>query len=138
MNFEAGALVRTTSKVVPTSERFYLGGVSSLRGYQPFSLGTTKLDKNGKEVLIGGDREIFSNVEYELPLVASMGVKGVLFYDIGSAFEGLDIGKIRQDVRFGFRWFSPFGPLRVEIGFPILPKEGEKKQVVQFAITPPF
>ncbi|MBI3017080.1 MAG: outer membrane protein assembly factor BamA [Deltaproteobacteria bacterium] len=138
VNFEAGALARTTSKVAPTSERFYLGGVNSLRGYQPFSLGPKKLDKNGKEVLVGGDRELFSNIEYEIPLVASMGVKGVVFYDVGSAFEGLDIGKIRQDVGFGFRWFSPFGPLRVEIGFPILPKEGEKKQVVQFAITPPF
>ncbi len=138
VNAEAGLLVRTTSKLPPTSERFYLGGVNSLRGYQPFSLGTKKLDKNGKEVLVGGDREVFSNVEYEIPLVSSMGVKGVLFYDVGSAFEGLDIGRIRQDVGFGFRWFSPFGPLRVEIGFPILPKAGEKKQVVQFAITPPF
>lgn len=138
VNFEAGALLRTTSKAAPTAERFYLGGVNSLRGYQPFSLGTKKLDKNGKEVLVGGDREVFSNIEYEIPLVASMGVKGVLFYDVGSAFEGLDIGRVRQDVGFGFRWFSPFGPLRVEIGFPILPKEGEKKQVVQFAITPPF
>ncbi len=138
VNFEMGALLRTTSKTPPTSERFYLGGVNSLRGYQPFSLGTKKIDKNGKEVLIGGDRQIFSNVEYELPLVASMGVKGVLFYDVGSAFSGLDIGKVRQDVGFGFRWFSPFGPLRVEVGFPILPKAGEKKQVVQFAITPPF
>ena len=138
VNVEAGALFRTTSKDAPTGERFYLGGVNSLRGYQPFSLGTKKLDKKGDEVLVGGDREIFGNVEYEIPLVASMGVKGVLFYDVGSAFEGLDIGRVRQDVGFGFRWFSPFGPLRVEIGFPILPKAGEEKKVVQFAITPPF
>ncbi|OGQ17977.1 MAG: outer membrane protein assembly factor BamA [Deltaproteobacteria bacterium RIFCSPHIGHO2_02_FULL_40_11] len=138
LNVETGFLVRTTDKILPATERFFLGGVNSLRGFKPFSIGPTGVDNAGKEVLLGGDRQLFANLEYELPLIRQMGIKGVLFYDIGSAFNGLDIGKVRQDVGFGFRWFSPFGPLRVEVGFPLDPQPGEKKQNIEFAITPPF
>lgn len=138
LNVELGAIARTTSKAIPTNERFKLGGIHSLRGFKPFSIGPREIGTQGASVLVGGDREFFSNIEYELPLIPTMGIKGVLFYDIGSAFDGSRIESIRHDVGFGFRWFSPFGPIRVEVGFPIQPKEGEKKQVVQFAITPPF
>lgn len=138
INAQAGFITRTTSTALPTTERFILGGVNSLRGFEAFTIGPKEISKEGKEVLVGGDREFFGNLEYEIPLVKEMGVKGVLFYDVGSAFDGSRIDDVRHDVGFGFRWFSPFGPIRVEIGFPINAKEGEKKQVVQFAITPPF
>ncbi|HBQ20880.1 MAG: outer membrane protein assembly factor BamA [Deltaproteobacteria bacterium GWA2_38_16] len=138
VNTELGGLLPTTNEAVPVGERFILGGVNTLRGYMPQSVGPLKQDKDGKSVLIGGDREWFTNIEYEIPLISSMGIKGVTFYDAGNAFDGLDMGRIRQDIGFGFRWFSPFGPLRVEVGFPVKPESGEKRQVVQFAITPPF
>ncbi|MBI4040390.1 MAG: outer membrane protein assembly factor BamA [Deltaproteobacteria bacterium] len=138
INMEGGFLIRTTDKAIPATERFLLGGVSSLRGFEPLSLGPSVEGTNGELVIIGGDRVFFSNFEFEMPLIRQMGVKGVLFYDVGSAFNNVKLGKIRQDVGFGFRWFSPFGPLRVEVGFPIDPQPGEKKQVLQFAITPPF
>lgn len=137
-NAQLGMVTRTTFRPIPTTERFILGGVNTLRGFESFTIGPTEVSINGREVLVGGDREFFGNVEYEIPLVTEMGVKGVLFYDVGSAFNGSSIDEIRHDVGFGFRWFSPFGPIRAEVGFPIDRKEGEKGHVLQFAITPPF
>ncbi len=140
VNLELGGLFRTTDRLVPTSERFILGGINSLRGFAPFSIGPKEVGVDGKSVLVGGDRQIFSNIEYEIPLIPQMGVKGVLFLDVGTAFDGnvIDVGSIRSDAGFGFRWFSPFGPLRVEVGFPFDPRGDEKTYVPQFAITPPF
>ena len=138
INTELGMLARTTSEEVPTTERFKLGGVSSLRGFEPFSIGPKKISTTGEPLLIGGDRQFLMNLEYELPLIRTMGIKGVLFYDVGSAFDGSRVGDVRHDAGFGFRWFSPFGPIRVEVGFPLDRKEGERKSLTQFAITPPF
>ena len=45
---------------------------------------------------------------------------------------------VKQDLGFGFRWFSPIGPLRFEWGFPIKPKNGENPTVFNFFIGPPF
>jgi len=45
------------------------------------------------------------------------------------AFEGL-----RSSWGFGFRWFSPIGPLRFEWGFPVEPRPGEEPSVFEFTI----
>ena len=38
----------------------------------------------------------------------------------------------------GIRWFSPFGPIRIELGFNLNPKKGEKRSVFDFAMGSQF
>ena len=48
------------------------------------------------------------------------------------------VHSLKKDVGFGFRWFSPIGPLRFEWGFPINPVNNEGNVQFNFFIGPPF
>ena len=88
----------------------------------------------------GGLQELIYQTEFEFPLITEAAVKGVVFFDIGYADDVLELSSLRSDWGFGFRWFSPIGPLRFEWGFPIgLKRElGETPVNFQFAIGSPF
>ena len=88
----------------------------------------------------GGTEQLFYQGEFEFPLIQEAGIKGVVFYDIGQADDILTASGYRQDIGFGFRWFSPIGPLRFEWGFPLdrRPEYEEPAVVFQFAIGAPF
>lgn len=92
--------------------------------------------------VFGGNMEAYYNLEIEFPIIESVGIKGVIFHDAGNAWNlekslcgpapnetdkaiqpcGADLTHLRTSVGFGFRWFSPLGPLRFEWGFPIHPR----------------
>jgi outer membrane protein insertion porin family len=89
---------------------------------------------------VGGSQELVFNNELIFPIVQSLGLKGVLFFDAGQAYsvsEGIDFTGMRTAVGFGFRWLSPIGPLRVEIGFPLNPRVGDNTQAVLFSFGGP-
>jgi outer membrane protein insertion porin family len=63
----------------------------------------------------------------------------VTFYDVGEAEDELTSDNIYSDVGFGFRWFSPIGPLRFEWGFPLKMTTASPDPVeFQFSIGSPF
>jgi outer membrane protein insertion porin family len=109
---------------LPVFERFFLGGLNSMRGFQPGSVGPR--DPKTQDV-IGGDKELFFNFEFIFPLVRQLDLRGVIFYDTGNAYLGpIDIADFRHSVGGGIRWNSPFGPIRIEIGYNLDPLSGEK------------
>jgi outer membrane protein insertion porin family len=136
---------------VPISELFYLGGINSIRGYPLRTISPTVLvpRSNAPDALVdpfpvGGNKQAIFNFELEVPIIEKVGIKGVLFYDAGNSFatdanffedkqHHLPLGMF-QSVGFGFRWFSPIGPLRFEWGIP-LNRRIEIDQPVQFEFT---
>jgi outer membrane protein insertion porin family len=88
----------------------------------------------------GGTQQLYYNLEFQFPLINEAGVKGVVFYDIGYADDDLKLSDFRSNIGFGFRWFSPIGPLRFEWGFPFDRDEvyGERSVNFEFAIGSPF
>jgi len=122
------------------SERFFLGGPNDLRGYEFRRVGPRVPEDDGGFVIIGGVQEVFFTAEYIFPLIPQVGFKGVVFFDMGNAFNdgqnlSVDPRDLRKDYGFGIRWVSPLGPLRFEFGFPIgdtLP--GEDPYEVQFTV----
>ena len=121
-------------------ERFFLGGPNSLRGFAFRRVGARVPTDDGDFVIIGGTQELLISAEYLVPLVKQINVKGVLFVDIGNAYndgENLGFGSddLRKDVGFGFRWLSPLGPLKLDIGFPIGGRlEDEDSFEIQFTV----
>jgi outer membrane protein insertion porin family len=102
---------------VPTWERFYLGGMNSVRGYDWRDI-SPRDPVTGDE--IGGDKMVQFNVEFIIPIVRKAGLMGVLFYDTGNAYdngEDIDLSDLRKSVGFGVRWYSPLGPMRLEYGY---------------------
>jgi outer membrane protein insertion porin family len=117
---------------VPISELYYLGGINSVRGYRYLSISPTvpvastlSFDTSTKALAVGGDKQVVANFELEFPLVGEAGIRGVVFYDVGNSFargrytDNAVSLSVYKAYGFGFRWFSPIGPLRFEWGFPI-------------------
>lgn len=146
-----------SNKPPPFNELFLLGGANSLRGFEWFSVGRRKFSRKVRDQAVnahyseeeaqnlamrpfGGTQQFYYNLEFQFPLITEAGIKGVVFYDIGDANDQLVISDFRQDVGFGFRWFSPIGPLRFEWGFPLErnDKFNEKAMNFEFAIGAPF
>ena len=89
---------------------------------------------------VGGSQQLIFNEEVIFPIVESLGVKGVGFFDAGNAFsaeQGINFGDLRMSVGGGVRWLSPIGPLRIEVGFPLNPKKGDEEQTVMFSFGGP-
>ena len=121
----------------PLFRRYFPGGINSVRGYKNRTLGPK--DENGNEY--GGSKQLVNNVELIFPLLNSAGVKGVVFYDIGEAFDddqSIDLGDLREAYGFGIRWISPLGPIRIEFGIPIDRQEGEDSLVTLFSFGAPL
>lgn len=132
--------LRNVGNDLVVSERFFLGGPDSLRGFEFRRLGPRVPTDDGDFVIIGGTQELVLIAEFIFPIIPQAGFKGVLFFDVGNAFndtEDLSFNPqdLRRDYGLGIRWASPLGPLRLEVGFPLgdrLP--GEDAFEVQFTI----
>jgi outer membrane protein insertion porin family len=130
--------IHGVGKDVPIDEKFYLGGINTLRGYSgrtvsPFVTNDLPITDMGgirtnssTRAYVGGDTEAIFNLEYVFPLLKEAGLKGVLFVDAGNSYAQLgDIfTKFQTSYGGGLRWFSPIGPLRLEYGIPINPRSG--------------
>ena len=86
-------------------------------------------DARSPDFGIGGNKQLIFNFELEFPIFEKVGIRGVVFYDAGNAYATtrsssrtseytLPLG-LFHSVGFGFRWFSPIGPLRFEWGIPL-------------------
>lgn len=126
------------SDFLPLYRRFFPGGINSVRGYKNRSLGPQ--DANGNE--FGGAKEFVHCTDILFPLINAAGIRGVLFFDIGNAFddnENMDFGELKKGYGAGIRWNSPLGPLRLEFGFPADTEEGEEKNMqTHFSFGVPF
>lgn len=104
---------------LPASERFFAGGDTTVRGFALDRLGRPDtVDPNGFPK--GGHGLIVLNAELRVPLRGSLGVVG--FIDAGNVFlhvNDMNLGQIRSAVGFGFRYKSPIGPVRVDLGIKL-------------------
>ena len=104
---------------LPASERFFAGGDTTVRGYALDRLGTPEtIDRNGFPK--GGNAVIVLNGELRVPVWHDIGVVG--FVDAGNVFNrvsDIDFAEIRPTTGFGFRYRSPIGPIRVDVGFKL-------------------
>ncbi|WP_236069210.1 outer membrane protein assembly factor BamA [Citreicoccus inhibens] len=139
------------NKPLPISELYYVGGINSVRGYFLRSISPTQLvpradnpDANVTEFRVGGNKQLIFNFELEFPIFEKAGLRGVVFYDAGNAFgihenffqdkqDKLPLG-LFHSVGFGFRWFSPIGPLRFEWGIPLTKRPEDEPILFEFTI----
>ena len=169
VNGEVGVTTSTDPLGVPISERYFLGGIMNIRGYALRSLGPILRTAQPGDpnqglgaLTLGGNLQVIFNSEIEFPLFKKVGISGVVFYDMGNAYNledrycsgasqkgnggispkidpcfsaatSLTTG-LRKSVGFGVRWFSPIGPLRFEWGIPLDRLQGENAIDFEFTI----
>jgi outer membrane protein insertion porin family len=165
VNSEAGAVTSPDATGVPIYARFFLGGIFDLRGYRLRTVGPRlplrdSLDENAPPIAnganIGGNLMYYQNVEIEFPLIEAVQIRGVVFTDLGNAwnleqiycdaapaspndvtnpcFTPANLFDVRTSWGFGIRWVSPLGPLRFEWGFPFKALPYEETNVFEFTI----
>lgn len=152
---EGGYIGKNGKGWIPSYERFYLGGLNSLRGYDWRDVGPKRFNSLGNLSEVGGNKYIQFNLEYIFPLVKKAGLMGLVFYDMGNAFEddlgddfpddgiedindSFDLTNLRSSVGYGIRWYSPLGPLRLEYGHVIDRRVGEKSGRWEFTMGTGF
>ena len=115
----------------PVFERYYGGGLGSLRGFE--YRGVTP--RQGGE-RVGGDVLVMLGAEYIFPIFGDR-LKGVTFIDTGTVESTTGISDYRVSIGAGLRWVVPIlGPVPVSIDFaiPLLTGDGDEKQLVAFFI----
>jgi outer membrane protein insertion porin family len=114
---QAGYIMENGDDEIPLFERFYLGGINSVRGYKGRDIAPRYDD--GSDDKKGGVKEFFTNFEYIFPINQEIGLLGVAFFDAGNVWdddESIDFD-LYKSVGAGIRWYSPLGPLRLEYGY---------------------
>jgi len=118
-------------KKLPLYERFYVGGLSTVRG---LDFGDAGPHDDVTDEAIGGTTELIFNTEFIFPISPEMKLKGLVFFDAGNSYEGFDeFGSLRYTSGIGIRWISPFGPIRLEWGYNLDQHPGESSNKFEFA-----
>jgi outer membrane protein insertion porin family len=110
---------------VPFFERYYLGGLTSLRGFKYRYISPRQVPNIPENEPIGGDTYWFGSVEYSIPIFEQergVGVRFALFYDIGSVGANPynpNFSRFSDNWGLGLRLNLPIGPLRLDYGIPI-------------------
>lgn len=116
---------------LPLYERFYVGGIYTVRGLDYGEAGPRDKE-TGDE--IGGTEQLIFNVEYIFPLISDIRLKGLIFFDAGNSYDEFNnFGKLRYTTGLGVRWISPIGPVRIEWGYNLDRKPGESSSRFEFA-----
>jgi outer membrane protein insertion porin family len=134
----AGWLTGHSGGDLPIYEKFFLGGINTLRGFDYQSVSPRDLATNDR---IGGERMALANIEYRFPLMPKAGLVGVVFYDTGNSWsegDGYKLDDLRSSVGGGIRWLSPVGPLRLEYGYVLDPRSDESGSNWEFTIGSVF
>ena len=148
VNTTLGYVVPTGDAPLSIYERFFMGGIFNVRGFERNSLGPAIMvaalrdpGSSLREFKIGGNKQWYNNLELELPVFPAVGIRLVTFLDAGQAYPEESLMSpvdFRYSTGFGVRWWSPVGPLRFEWGFPLNPRYYEEPMVFEFTIGNSF
>ena len=135
---EAGMQKETKPGGLPVYEKYMIGGINSVRGYDWYDI--SPKDPNTHET-IGGEKMIVMNFELSFPLLTEQGLYGVFFYDMGNVYTSSQdwaLGDLKRSYGGGLRYLSPMGPLRIEYGRALDPDPGEPSGRWEFTMGAMF
>ena len=142
-------------KPLPFYKNYYGGGIGSVRGYKPGTVGPQGVNPNGSTSYTGGNEKAIGNFEFQGPIAGIENMRWNVFYDIGfigatgatkpqnypySPYAMPAATGALQSVGFGMAWVSPMGPLKFSFGWPIATPANANinKQPFQFTMGSAF
>jgi len=143
-----GLAIPFAGSFVPTSQLFFTGGGTSLRGFPINAAGPQRLVPfcnvlEGESgcvnitVPVGGKQLFILNSELRFPMRIMKNLGGVIFYDGGNVYSAINlhnfVDNYTNTVGFGLRYSTPIGPVRVDVGRNLSPVPGLNP--TQFFIT---
>ncbi|WP_447973305.1 outer membrane protein assembly factor BamA [Nitrospira sp. Kam-Ns4a] len=127
-----GTVEGLQGKPIPLTERFYVGGINTMRGFYFGRAGPVTPDG----YLVGAAKELIFNFDFIFPISSEAKLNGVFFYDYGKGFDDNEKFSLalRKAAGIEIRWISPFGPLRLAYGINLEPRPNERKAVFEFSV----
>jgi outer membrane protein insertion porin family len=120
---------------IPITQRFYLGGRTTVRGFKENSLGPEGSDG----AVIGGDTLLCEKNQFQYLVTDSLSTH--TFIDIGNVFlrhESFDLADLRSSTGFGFQYISPIGPIGFDVGYPLDRQPNESVYRIHFSVGSTF
>lgn len=127
----AGTVLGEETSTLPANRRFYAGGGGSIRGYEYQLVGPL----DGNEDPFGGTSLLEVGAEVRVRVTEEIGV--VPFIDGGTVYDDpyFNSGEtLRWAAGLGLRYFTGFGPVRLDVAFPLNPRDGVD-ETFQFYIS---
>ena len=151
---------------LPFYETYTAGGEGSVRGFESGTLGPRNTPATGAyssagqayytdrdTEALGGNILITGGAEYLFPvpfIKDNKSVRTSVFWDVGTVYSdkcylsttqgcgSVDLSQMASSVGVGVTWYSPLGPLSVNLAYPIRTPENADKQVFQFSMGQTF
>jgi len=125
---------------LPIFEKYYAGGVRTVRGYESNSLGP----RDSENDPLGGDFQVVSSAEVLFPIEAlgsSETFRVGVYFDVGNVFEDIDdydTAELRQSTGVSAKWFSFVGPIEFSYAFPLNDESDDDIENFQFSLGATF
>lgn len=143
LGFEAEAAyadVYGDSTILAPYERYYAGGIRTVRGYRANSLFSTEgtLDSNSDP--LGGNARLLSNLELIFPPPwdpESKSMRLKAFVDAGNVYDtydGVDLDELRYSAGVSLGWLTPVGPLTFSYAEALNPQDDDEVERFQFTL----
>jgi len=132
---------------LPTAEKLFMGGIGSVRGFEPYTLAPYFIDEFGQRNLIGGTHRATGSVEASIPLSEAAKMRLAFFYDYGyigadsNFFENnplVETSLTRSSTGVVVEWQSAFGPINLVFAYPIDDQIQDRTATFEFSMGSQF
>jgi translocation and assembly module TamA len=121
---------------IPANYRFYEGGLATVRGFREQTIGPT----SPIGYTTGGLRGFNATIEARIKITDTIGVAP--FFDVGGAYTGStpisSKGDTRMGAGIGLLYYTPIGPIRIDVAHALDPRRGDYPVVFYVSIGQPF
>ena len=154
LRFKARAtyINKQDDKKLPTAEKLFMGGMGSVRGYNPYSLAPYYLEdpaNPNSRRLVGGTNRASTSVEASVPLSEAAKMRLAFFYDYGTiSADGAIVNGQYQELKYGtvtrsstgvvLEWQSAFGLINLVFAYPIDEQTGDNTATFEFSMGSQF
>ncbi len=128
-------IISDDDEYLPIAEKLYLGGIGSVRGYQPYTL--SPLDPT-TYTRTGGKHRASASVEASIPLSEAAKMRLAFFYDYGMIGEDSFDEITRSSTGVVLEWQSGFGPINLVFSYPIDEQTGDQTAAFEFSMGSKF
>jgi len=119
-------------------EKLFMGGIGSVRGFQPYSITPFERDENDTRILQGGTQSLINTVEASIPLSKAAKMRLAFFYDHGIVGGEGVTALTREGYGVALEWFSPMGPINLVFGRAINPESYDQTSNFEFTMGQKF
>jgi len=140
LRFKARATMIETGddEKLPTAEKLFMGGIGSVRGYDPYSISPLFDPDDPYSTRVGGKKRASATVEASIPLSEAAKMRLAFFYDYGMIGEDSFTEITKSSAGAVIEWQSGFGPINLVFAQALDDDIGDRTSTFEFSMGTKF